>query len=617
MGVRGAADASGDAPRVGRRRFLVGAGAMVGAAAWARVERVSASVLAEGAGGGCTAPPQFPRGIELYRQRFENWSGEIVVDDVWTARASRPGDVVTLANWAHRHGWTIRARGHQHGWSPLTITRAQSCASPVVLVDTTALSSMAMEPQGRGPAAVRVGTGTSMEELLTFLDDHGHGLASVPAVGEVTVGGALAIDGHGAVVAAVGEERAPGEGLGSLSNQIVSLTAVVWDARAGAYRLRAFDRSAPEAAALATHLGRAFLTEVVLRVGPARHLRCRSITGQKASSLFASPASAGRRSFAGLLDRGGGVEAIWFPFTERPWTKVWSVAPTKPRSARRTKGPYNYPFSDSLPNVVNEGVDQLITGPGPYNSLGDDVPPPFGQLVDRVVAGDSAATPLLGQAAWAVSAAGLRALAAQDLWGPAFHTQLYIKWTTLRYTQVGFVVLTSRDHVQQVVHDVTAQYAAMLDAYAGTGSYPVNGALEIRATGVDDPAKVAIPGAAAPLLSAVRPRADHPEWDTAIWVNVLTFPGTEGAAAFFAELEGWVRQRFTESSGACVRAEWSKAWGFTPAGPWTDAPAISSGIPNGFRGAATGPDDWDEARARLAALDPHRIFSNPLLDRLL
>jgi len=592
---------------VSRRRFLAGASAVMGAAAWARIDRVASADLVA-----CDVPPAFPAGIELYRNRFENWSGEIVIDEIWTARASSPADVVSLANWGRANGWTIRARGYMHNWSPLVVTADQSCASPVVVVDTTALSSMEV---GAG-SVVRVGAGASMEALLGYLDAHGHGLASVPAIGLITLGGALAIDGHGAVVRAVGETPAAGEGHGSISNQVVSLTAVVWDARADAYVLRTFDRATPEAAALTTHLGRAFLTEAVLRVGPARKVRCQSIMHQLATTLFAPPSSAGPHSFSKLLDKAGRVEAIWFPFTPKPWTKVWTLAPTRPLPSRRTTGPYNYPFSDSLTNPVSSLVDQLITGPGPFSSFGDDLGAPLGELADRVIAGEATATPLLGRTGYAVAALGLKVLLAEDLWGPAFHTQLYIKWTTLRYAQVGFAILTSRSNVQRVVHDLTTHYAGMLAAYEADDLYPVNGALEIRASGVDLPTASGVPGAVPPLLSALRPRADHPEWDTAIWVNVLTFPGTDGAPEFLTELEQWVRGAFAEPA-ATVRVEWSKGWGYTAAGPWTDTSMIGGAIPDGFRGAATDADDWDVARDTLNALDPHRVFSNAFLDQLL
>ncbi|MFD0385065.1 hypothetical protein ACFQ2B_31000 [Streptomyces stramineus] len=52
------------------------------------------------------------------RQAFRNWSGEIVLDAVWTALPAGPADVVTLADWARAQGWRLRAKGMGHTWTP-------------------------------------------------------------------------------------------------------------------------------------------------------------------------------------------------------------------------------------------------------------------------------------------------------------------------------------------------------------------------------------------------------------------------------------------------------------------------------------------------------------------
>ena len=50
----------------------------------------------------------------------------------------------------------------------------------------------------------------------------------MPAPGDITIGGALAIDAHGAALPANGETQVSGSTYGSLSNLVTSLTAVVW-----------------------------------------------------------------------------------------------------------------------------------------------------------------------------------------------------------------------------------------------------------------------------------------------------------------------------------------------------------------------------------------------------
>jgi FAD/FMN-containing dehydrogenase len=114
------------------------------------------------------------------------------------------------------------------------------------------------------------------------------------------------------------------------------------------------------------------------------------------------------------------------------------------------------------------------------------------------------------------------------------------------------------------------------------------------------------------LISSLAPRADHPEWDVAIWFDALSFPGTPDANAFYQELEEWMHQHF--SGTTAVRPEWSKGWAYTGDGPWTRSEMLTSTIPDGFRARTRG---WDEAIEILDQLDPHRVFSNAFLDRLL
>jgi FAD/FMN-containing dehydrogenase len=561
-----------------RRRILAASAGALGLI-WTPVGRVTAA----SAGTDCPVPPDFPPGVEHYRQSYRNWAGELRVDSVWTAVARTEDDVVTLANWAHGHGFALRAQGFRHGWSPLTLTAGTECASRVVLVDTTShLTAMTLDGPGAEPgsATVRVQPGTSMEALLGFLEVGGYGLTACPAPGDLSVGGALAVDAHGTAVPADGEVRAPGTTYGSLSNLVLRLTAVVWDPDAGAYVARSFARTDPDCAALLTHLGRAFVTEVTLLAGPLARLRCVSRVDIPAAELFAAP-GAGGRTLGSFIAATGRVEAIWFPFTSRPWLKIWSVSPQRPTTSRPVTGPYNYPFSDNVPQPVAE-------------------------LAGRIVAGQYELAPVLGQAQYAATAAGLVATASADLWGAAKNLQLYVRPTTLHVHANGYAVRVPRSGVQAVVHAFTAFYTARLLAYAAQGRFPVNGAVEIRVTGLDDPADLAVADAPAPALSALRPSADRPAGQVAVWFDVLTLPGTADADTFYRELE-----RYLLAAYPSTRVEWSKGWAYTDQAAWSDPEVLGGAVPSSF-GAS-----WDAAVSTLDRLDPARVFSNPFLDRLL
>ena len=556
-----------------RRGFLVGAAALAAVPVLIAADpAVAAQEL-----------PDFPADVALYRSAYRNWVGEITADGLWACAPAAADQVAEVVNWAWRHGWRVRARGSAHGWSPLTITEGTASDAPVLLVDTAPhLTGLSLD----SATAVRAGTGVTMEALLTYLEEHGLGVTAAPAPGDLTLGGALAIDAHGTAVPAQGEKRLPGHTYGSLSNLVLSLTAVVWDESSGAYVLRTYDRDEADCAALLTHLGRALVTEVVLRVGANVNLRCVSRTDIPAAELFAAPGSGGR-TLASYLDTSGRVEAIWFAFTERPWFKVWSVAPTRPLTSRHVTSPYNYPFSDNVPTVVADLVGRMTSDAAWYLA------------------------PVLGNAQYDVAALGLVATLSSDIWGPSKNTLLYIKPTTLRVAANGYAVLTTRAQVQRVVAEFTSFYRERLAAYAALDRFPVNGSVEIRVTGLDDPVDAELDGARAPLLSALRQSDTHPEWDTAVWLDVLTLPGTPYAEAFLRELEQFLLRTF-DGEHALTRVEWSKGWAYTDEAAWSDEEVLGTTVP-----ASLGEAAWGQAAGTLDRLDPHRVFGNGFLDRLL
>ncbi|MGV8664226.1 cholesterol oxidase substrate-binding domain-containing protein, partial [Pseudomonas aeruginosa] len=82
-------------------------------------------------------------------------------------------------------------------------------------------------------------------------------------------------------------------------------------------------------------------------------------------------------------------------------------------------------------------------------------------------------------------------------------------------------------------------------AFRADGRYRVNVPVEIRVRGLDKPGESIVPGGQVPSLSAIRPRPDQPEWDTAVWLDILSLPGTPQANAFYHEFEAWVFDHFS------------------------------------------------------------------------
>ena len=572
--------ATADPSRHTRRAFLGAAGAVALTASTGLSGLTQAQAQA--------APAGFPRGIPLARRTYQNWSEQITVENAWTATPAGTDDVVAIVNWAHAAGYRVRARGKAHNWSPIVLPPGTDPAR-YLLVDTTAhLTGSTITPGS--PATVTVGAGTTVDQLLETLEHAGYGLLETTAPGDLTLGGVLAIGGHGSGIPALGETRPAGGSYGSLTNLVITLTAIVWDPASGSYQPRTFHRTDPDIGALLVHLGRAFITEVTLQVIPNQRLRCRNLVDIPAADLFDRPGG-NPNTVADFLDRTGRVEVIWFPFTECPWLKVWSVSPAKPARSRHISQPYPYTFA----NFITK---------------------PESDLLKAVVAGQVAPTPLFTAADYGIVATGLALTDTSDVWGWSRASLLYVQPSTLRIVEGGWAVLTARANVQQVLREFYLRYQTLVSQYQRAGEFPVNGPVEIRITTVDNPADVATSHPVTPWLAPTRPRPDHPEWDTCVWLDIGTLPTTPAAARFYTDMETWIWANYTEPN-ATVRPEWSKAWAHTSTGAWTNKPLITGTIPNAVRAGQPDASNWDAARATLNRLDPARVFSNPFLDTLL
>jgi len=552
-------------------------------------------------------PPGWPTSIAIVQVPYVNWSWEIDVKNLWTCTPKSADDVVTVCNWAKDHDYQVRPRGIMHGWSPLTVVGTTSPGANVILVDTTQyLTSMTFIPRTStsGPQ-VKVGTGATMLDLLKFLERQadgqgkakGYSFPHTPAPGNLTVGGVLAINAHGTAIPSPADSFPCS--YGSLSNQILAFTAVVTDPKSSnpdQYSLRTFTRGEGDDVALLTQLGRAFLVDATLQVIDNYNLRCQSYTDITAATLFAAPSSATPppNSMADFLSKSGRVEAIWYPFSESPWLKVWTVTPDKPKGARGVAGPYKYTFSDNLPDIVTTLFKKITSGHG-------DLTPQLGALM-----------------AW-ITDQGLTLTDTRDLWGPSKNTLLYIKDSTLRVTANGYAVQMKSGDVQQAIADFAGKFTDMLAAYQKKNLYPINAPLEIRITSLDDPAKVAVPKgttARSPVISSLSydEVAKQNGWDVALWLDVLTLPGTPGANDFYQELEAWITQTF---SGTRARAipEWSKGWAYTSGGAWQSQPFLEH-VRDLFTTGRSADHTWEYEAATLRKYDGHGLFTNPFLDQL-
>lgn len=558
-------------------------------------------------------PAGFPAQIPINSVPFINWAETIDVPAIWTCAPRNGDDVAAACNWAAKNGYTVRPRGIMHNWSPLSVTPGLSAYDKVLLVDTTkALHQMTFIPaSGNNGPAVRVGVGATMGKLMAFLEQQAGGKGSapgysfphIPAPDHLTVGGVLAINGHGTAIPTEAGDHFPTT-YGSMSNRILSLTAVVTDPSSkdpNNYQLKTFERGDKDLDAFMTQLGRALVVEATLQVIDNYNMRCLSITNLDKSVLFKEPQGGVTppNSCGYFLEQSGRIEIIWFPFSTNPWLKVWTVAPNKPDSSRLVTGPNNYPFSDNLPEGVTTIVKMITKIPGAAVALGAAMQTlsTFG-LDGKNFIGVSGSYPV-----------------SRDIWGASRNTLLYVKDTTLRVTANGYAVHMKRADVQQAIADFTAKFDAMLESYRQQDKYPINSPLEIRVTGLDS--SDGMPGTARPTISglATDDATIKNGWDVAVWFDVLTLPGTPYENDFYEEMEEWFLDRFKEPN-AKVFPEWSKGWAYTgAAGPWNNS-AFMQHIRDGFTKDRKTDDNWAWQKSTMEKYDAKGIFQGKLLNDL-
>lgn len=534
-------------------------------------------------------PQNFPPEIPVRLGTFQNWSKEITVTNIWIATARTPQEVVTVVNWAKDNGYKVRASGRWHCFSP-TLVDGSADNSKTILVDTTKyLTKIEMTGSPiQHSMGMKVQTGALMEDVLLFAENNGCGMYEVPAPGKITLGGVLAVGAHGAGIPALGETEPPGLLAGTISNLIISLTAVVWNDTQSAYVLKTFPRSDPETKAFLIHLGRAFITEATIMVGKNYNLRCQSFFDVDSKELYAKPAinkTDSGRTFSKYLDKTGRIEVLSFGNIGRNWIKLWTVCPKKPLLSREVSAPYNYVFGDLPPEPI----------PDVYTEVSN-----VGSIL----------TPELALAQHAAAYAITKATFSNDIWGASKNTMLYVEPNTLRETASGHVVLTKRENVQKVISILAEIVASVQNDYAELGQYPISGHIETRVTSLDRPVLGEIP-----CISPIRPIPNYPEYNLAVWLAVTSQIHQCGLHEAMMKIESRIFETFSMNSRipnpiGVARVEWTKGYAYTKDAGWRNETVLKEII----RGTYS-KDDWNFAINTWNIYDPKEIFMNDFLEQ--
>jgi hypothetical protein len=601
-------------------------------------------------------PLGFPAKAE--RRLFINWDQSTTASGVLMCSPKDENELLMVVNWAALAGFTVRATGIKHNWSPITIVSQgpDKDLDKVILVSLMEhMNKVDVIPAADGnPPMAKVQLGCNQIDFLTALEkgkggngDIGYGIVHTPAPDSITMGGMLAIDGHGTSIPCPSEAAfidPKTATYGTYSNRMLACRAVVFDEAKKAYVVKEFKRGQNgEIAPFLAHVGRALLTEATLQIEPNYYMRCQSfmdISWQEMFPATTDPAQPAEKSMAWYLRNCGRAEAIWFPFTDNPWLKVWTVTgPEMPKGSRKVDNACNYPFSDDLgdnitkffrsfvgadadekDHLIKEILDAEEQRLGDKEQLKenksagrqllkwiDDVTTEIADSTVEVIGGPKM-TPLINKLVWARCAAGLMTTDSDDIWGPSKNTLIYVKDSTLRVTANGYAVMTNVDHVQQCMYAFTQLYKKLLDKYAAEDKYPIACPLEIRVTGVDDPTPIGGDkmDAETPPLSALSYDAEAKQnnWNVALWLDVLSIPGAAFSNEFYVEMEDeLMKDPIFNGVNGRIRPEWSKGWGYSKDGPWRSEK---------FRmhTRKTMPA-WDETIGALNKHDKNGLFTNP------
>lgn len=514
----------------------------------------------------------------------------------------RKNDLVPLANWALLSGYRLRAIGSRCSWAPLIFSLADngtSCPKTLLLDTKRHLTDFHVNPPDSPETpdrlSVTVGPGLTLLRFLTLLEENDLSIFACPTTGVFTIGGLLAIGAHGSGIPGAQDQRNVGHTYGTLSNLVMELTIVSWDASQGSYKLRRVHRAEKEAKAFLVNLGRAFIVSATLRVGKLQMLRSQSHFFVPVGTVFQDPAVKNplnsAYSFSSLAQTFGRIDVITSSIGAKSptWILTWRNEPVRGPRSRYAFLPYNYISNNYLPAFV---ID-------PFLKTAISLYPRTWELFGKIMYPFIVLTTKLTKS--------------QDFWGPSKNHFLYLTKYSPRLRSHSFVVLTSRRNLQLVAFTMRKHFDRLAEQYLARDKVlPPSGIVNTRVTGIDDPEDVLIPGAEAPVFSNAKPRKEKPEWDVVLWMQPTAYPSTPKWQEFSKRLQDLYLREIEEAGLGTLRVEWSKGWAHTLEGPWLNGTIARDKLPRSY-----GAEDWNFGVAALQENDPNNVFSNEYLDELL
>ncbi|MEM6988871.1 MAG: FAD-binding protein [Myxococcota bacterium] len=522
-------------------------------------------------------PAGFPSRVPVLPVRIQSFDGLRRAPAIWHAIPWTKQDVVAIAQWATANGFLVRPRGKSHSWSPMQV--AGPSARHAILVDLRRMQTMRLAQDRRSG---RFSAGLTIEQISRFLDRAGLALPMCPAVGEVTLGGVLAVGGHGTGVTHDGRRG------GTMGSLVRSLEVLCEDPnRPGTYRFEEVSREHEPSrlSALAVSLGSAFISEVTLGVESSRVFSVRS-GARRMDQYFGAKRPGRARTPATLSEELAGrcpnVELLWEPSQgdlRRPEAMQLVRRGWRPRTHRSGDALQREPYRDRLVNWAVHDTDDAVRRALRW------------------------AQPKAGRRARGERLQGILRLSTRrpDKHLSQHAAQLYSSRYILRFHAASWCCIVERHAVGRMLTSAAKELAQLLQRHGNC----VDGPVEVRITDPDPP-HVA-------LSSARVPPGVDPASVVAVWFSVLaTLDPTHAAGIVLHGLERWmIEVAPTAGLGVLgVRPEWSKGAAYDEKGrPWRAADALAY-----YRRQyqAYPQHGLDDVFAVFDALDPSRRFRSPI-----
>lgn len=220
-------------------------------------------------------------------------------------------------------------------------------------------------------------------------------------------------------------------------------------------------------------------------------------------------------------------------------------------------------------------------------------------------------SPLFSRFMFDIEVVRMRLSGANDIWGTSHDTFFTFTNDTESYKSKGYVVLTTRADIQQVVYDFYEQFSLLRDQFKQKRKYPTTRPLKIRISSLDSPSSVKENGSplVPPALSVLSPVKNHPEFEVGVVFEMEFLPGDESGVEFVEELEPWMYATFQGDYGLLrplwsIRTEWAHESGSFKGHEGTFKQLIKHSY---------GPA-WNTAIRVLDFYDPHGVFNSPFFE---